>query len=393
MTLLGIQQFKKELRNILLWWQDQIFDDKDRIIGRIDGLNKKYPESDIGLVMVSRIIWTFSAASRNSDNPSYRKVAELAYSYLRNYFYDQVNGGYYWMIDYSGRPINKKKQVYAQAFVIYALTEYHSLTGDQNVLEQALEVFQLIEDHSRDEEKEGYWEALSDSWEKMKEVRLSNKDANEVKTMNTHLHVLECYTNLYKCKQDIQIKNALKDLIRLYAFRFIDPETGRLKLFFDEDWNERITHDSFGHEIESVWLLNEAAEVLGDEILLFQIRAITMKIAERVMKIGLNSKGALYNERKPNGHYEELYDWWPQAEAVIGFYDAYRLTENKAYLVAADNVWQFINDYIIDPENGEWFWGVDKDLNPVTTEDKAGPWKAPYHNGRMCMEMIKRLDS
>ncbi len=209
--------------------------------------------------------------------------------------------------------------------------------------------------------------------------------------MNTHLHLLECYTNLHKCVQSNQVENALMDLILLYFEKFIDHNNGRLKLFFDENWNENIHHHSYGHEIESVWLLNEAAHALGDNSILTKIENITLKIANRVLNEGIDLSGAVFNEKSVNGFIDPMREWWVTAEGVIGFYDAYQKSNDVAFLKAADNAWEYIQNNLIDVENGEWFWSCNAFGIPTLSEDKAGPWKSCYHNSRLCMEMIKRL--
>lgn len=387
----SVESFEKELHNILGWWATNMPDSHEGFIGRVDGLGKAHPVADRGIVLNARILWAFSAAASATGKILYTAMAERAFYYIIKYFEDPENGGYFWLVDWQGKPVDTKKQIYAQAFVIYAFTEYYMLTSNPEALDKAKSLFVLIENKSYDQSKNGYFEAMTMDWRRMDDVRLSDKDANEVKTMNTHLHLLESYTNLYRCDQSTQVFDALSNLILLYKSQFIDPQHGRLKLFFDEDWNENLTHHSFGHEIESVWLLNEAAHVLGDNEVQSEVKEITLKIAHRNKNEGIHPNGAVYNDRHLDGWYSNVFDWWPQAEGVIGFYDAYEKSGEKSFKEAAVACWNYIKNHLIDYENGEWYWGCDMNNQPVLGEDKAGPWKAPYHNSRMCLEMMKRL--
>ena len=387
------EAFELELKSIFDWWTNNILEENGfGFIGRIDGLGHKYPEAPKSVILNTRILWAFSAASRLGYK-EYMTIANKAFDFLEKHFIDRENGGLYWMLDAGGTPIDVKKQVYAQAFGIYAFTEYYLCTGESRSLEMADNLFQLIESHCKDNKNGGYFEAKTQTWQVLSDVALSEKEGNDAKTMNTHLHLMEAYTNLVRCTREVKYVDALDALIRLYVDKFVDQETFRLKLFFDENWNENESHESFGHEIESAWLLNEACEVLGDDVLASQIQRITTQIALRVKEVGIDDNGAIHNDRHSDGHYDVQRDWWPQAEGVVGYFDAYQKTYSEAFLETANDIWTYIQLYIKDYENGEWFWACSQAGIPNIAEDKAGPWKAPYHNGRMCIEMIKRLSN
>lgn len=384
--------FSTELTSILNWWSIHSVDhDLGGFIGRIDGSNNKHLNAPKAAILNTRILWSFSAAA-NEGYSDHIEVCHRAYEYIVDHFMDSENGGIYWMLNAQGQPIDRKKQVYAQAFCIYAFTEYYMLTKDKRVLDQALDLFQLLESNSRDHELGGYFEAFSNDWQKLDNVRLSEKEGNDTKTMNTHLHILEAYTNLYRACTTEKVRGALEDLVDLYLKRFIDPKTGRLKLFFDEHWNENLTHHSPGHEIESCWLLNEASHVLADQTRRQRTQEIGIVVAKKVLNHGVDNNGSIINEILLDGGYDDQRDWWPQAEGVIGFYDAYDLSKEKVFLEAAQKCWSFIDKNIIDHTNGEWYWAAASGGTPITSENKLGPWKAPYHNTRMCLEMIKRLE-
>ncbi len=389
-----IKEFQAELEAILSWWQLRMVDtDNGGFYGRIDGYNQLHPEAEKSIILNSRILWTFAAAARHTHDFGHKKMAERAFQYLLKHFVDPLEGGVFWMLNYRGEPVNTKKQIYAQAFTIYALSEYYLFTQNQQALETALEIFWLIEKYSFDKHTHGYLEAFSREWQDLADLRLSEKDANAAKTMNTHLHVLEAYTNLYRASPTEAVRLALKKLIECFLERLISPKTHHLHLFFDENWALQPSRISYGHDIECSWLLWEAAEVLEDKSLQKLVEPITVGMARVAFEEGLDTNNGLNNETSPNGDKDRDKHWWPQAEAVVGFYNAWQLSGETCYQKLALDCWGFIKKYLKDKSGGEWHWRVDSAEQPVLNEDKAGPWKAPYHNGRMCLEMIRRLQS
>jgi cellobiose epimerase len=389
--LLLKNELSTELENILKYWIAKTPDNENGgFYGRISGDNKLMPLCNKGSVLNARILWTFSAAYRLLGKEKYLEMAKRAKNYLAKYFYDTQFGGIYWMLDQKGNPFDTKKQIYAQAFAIYALAEFYRISQDQESLDFAINLYHLIEKHSFDKNLNGYFEAYSREWNLMEDLRLSEKDANEKKTMNTHLHVLEAYTSLYRVWPDCGLQIQLKNLVQLFLDRIIDSQTSSFKLFFDEQWNAKSSVTSFGHDIEGSWLLHEAAEVLHDEPLLETVKKISLKMAEKVAAEAIDTDGSLVYEAE-HGHIVD-YDrhWWPQAEAIVGFFNAWQLSGNKKFIDKALGVWNYIKHQIIDKENGEWYFRVNRDGLPYHEEDKVGPWKCPYHNGRACLEILER---
>ena len=377
--------------NILPFWMGKMIDPENGgFYGRIDGSGRVHHEADKGSVLNARILWTFSSAFRILKNTDYLKTAERSKDYLVNYFFDKKNGGIFWLLDHKGDMKDGKKQIYAQAFAIYALAEYYRITNDSNCLGKAIDLFRLIERYSFDDKLEGYFEAFSREWGILDDLRLSTKDANEKKTMNTHLHVLEAYTNLYRVWKDDLLKQQLGRLIRVFISRIVNNKTFNLNMFFDENWNDKTDLISYGHNIESSWLLYEAAIVLADESLIEEVKKICLGIAD-ASKGGIMSDGSLIYEKffQPV-HIDYDRHWWVQAEAVIGFLNAFHLSGKEEYLDLSMAAWRFISLHLTDRINGEWFWRVDKELQPELKDDKAGFWKCPYHNSRMCLEIIDR---
>jgi mannobiose 2-epimerase len=390
-------QLKEELhqelvQNILPFWMNKMTDEEHGgFYGRITGEDVLEPDAPKGAILNARILWTFSSAVLNLHDEKYLPYAVRAKEYIFTHFFDPENGGTYWMLNADGTPADTKKQIYSQAFCIYALIEYYNITKDVSTLQKAVELFKLIEKYSFDKEKNGYFEAYSKDWKLLEDLRLSDKDANEKKTMNTHLHVLEAYTNLYRAWKDSSLKRQLRNMIEIFLEKIINPETHHLELFFDEDWNCKSTLTSYGHDIEASWLLEEAAAVLGDRNLLARVRNESVNIARASME-GVMLDGSMINEKNySTGHIDNNCDWWPQAESMVGFFNAYQLSGDETF---ADEVlanWKFIKGFIIDKKNGEWHWSVSSMGAVNFKDDKAGFWKCPYHNSRMCLELLNRI--
>ena len=380
--------------NILPYWMNRMADnDNGGFLGRIDGMNNIIPGAPKGAILNARILWTFSAAYRFLNNPLYLQTAERAWDYINGHFFDREYGGTYWLLNSDGTPRDTRKQIYSQAFFIYALSEYYLATGDKTILDKAVGLFHLIETHSFDREKNGYLEAFDRRWGYLEDLRLSEKDANEKKTMNTHLHVLEAYTNLYRAWPDTVLRAQLMNLAEIFIDRIIDRHSRHLNLFFDEDWNCKSSVVSFGHDIEASWLIHEAAEVLGERPLAERTGAISTEVAIAAME-GLQADGSLiYEVDSASGHADHDRHWWVQAEAVVGFINAWQTTGDREFLSHAKRCFSYIMTRLVDTNDGEWFWSIRADGSVNMTDDKAGFWKCPYHNSRMCLQILTRTES
>ena len=384
--------FWEEMFNLLGWWTTHMVDDENGgFYGRMDGGGQLFPKADKGIILNARLLWTYSAAAIVTGDIPFRQMADRAFHYLNDYFWDSKHEGVYWSVDFKGEPKDTKKQIYAQAFCIYAYSEYYSLTQNEGALEKVKKLFWLIEHHSRDKVKNGYISAFDQDWSNTDDIRLSAKDRNEPKIMNTHLHILEAYMNFYRVLPSAVLGKALGNCIMLFLDHFYDPESSSLHIYFDEAWKPIGQERSYGHNIEASWLLMEAAELLGNTDLLKRVGQVSVQLAESVLGEAIDKDGAIFNEGGPNGITDTDKHWWPQAEAVVGFWNAFQMTGDSEFARASYNCWRFIQEKLIDRERGEWHWRTDVDGNPILSEDKAGPWKAPYHNGRMCMELLRRL--
>lgn len=377
--------------NILRFWLEKMVDtESGGFHGRMTGHGVLDAQAPRGAILYSRILWAFSAAYRVTGREAYKVAAERAKKYLLTHFYDPTYGGIYWSLTHEGEPFETKKQIYAIGFAIYGLSEYHRATGDKEALDYARKLYASIEEHSFDTVLNGYFEAFTRDWQVMSDMRLSDKDANECKTMNTHLHILEPYTNLYRVWPDEGLKARLINLIGIFLKQIYDPSTHHLGLFFNEKWESRDAGFSYGHDIEASWLLMEAALTVGNADLTQQVSRITRKIALAANE-GLQADGSMIYECHADGRLDKERHWWVQAENVVGqLWQWHYQQDNEAYRRAAA-CWVYIRNHLIDA-TGEWWWGILPDGQRDLDNDKAGFWKCPYHNTRMCLEVMQLLD-
>ena len=398
--------------NILRFWLDKMIDrENGGFYGRIDGHGMLHPEAEKGAILNARILWAFSASYRvlgkpeslvNLDKQVLLEAAQRAKDYLIEHFYDAEYGGVFWSVDYKGNPLDTKKQFYAIGFAIYGLTEYARATGDREALEYALDLYECIEEHALDIENNGYIEACTRDWQPIADMRLSELDANYPKSQNTHLHIIEPYTNLLRALRDSvltphsslltpRIEESLRNLIDIFTDRILNPETHHLDLFFENDWTRGAGHlESYGHDIECSWLLHEAALVLGDQKVLKKVEPIVQMVAKASEK-GLRPNGAMIHEANlDTGHVDDDLHWWVQAENVVGWLNIYQYFGDEEALEKALRCWEYIKENLIDYQSGEWYWSRHADGSLNVTDDKAGFWKCPYHNSRMCLEIIER---
>lgn len=382
----------QERTALLNWWTQHVKDPKDGFYGEVDKLNAPVVAAPRGLVLYARILWTFSAAAASAKRPEWREMADRAYHYLVNHFEDAEFGGMYWSLTAEGEPLQQKKQLYGIAFAIYGLSEYAKLTGSTEAGEKALALFYLIEKHGRDQHYGGYVEAFTRDWQALDDLRLSEKEANEKKTMNTHLHILEAYSNLYRIHPAETVAEAIRSLLRVFRDHIIDPEQKTMGLFFSDSWEKRSTIISFGHDIEASWLLYEAAETLGDPEWTGVYRAMALEMTDQVMQ-GFDADGGLFDElNTATGHYNKEKHWWQQAETLVGMMNAFQLSGREFYLEKVLDSWRFIKTHIKDSNGGEWYWGIDAS-GALLDKEKAGFWKCPYHNVRACMEISRRASA
>jgi cellobiose epimerase len=377
--------------NLLPFWRERCLDQAHSgFIAEMadDGtLNESAPR---GLILNARLLWTFSALWNALADERDLALARRAYNYLENYFRDRQYGGYVWRVSPDSRVLDGSKKIYGQAFCIYALSEYYWATSDAAALRAAIELSRLTEQYAYDEDYGGYVEVRSQDWSPAEDLRLSEKDMDVAKSMNTHLHILEAYTNLHRVWPNTLVATRLRELIHLFGSRMLTP-AGHFDLFFEKDWTVRSNAYTYGHDIEGAWLLYEAAEMLGDDELLDRVSQWTVSIARAVGAEALDREGGLAYEGRSGVVIDPSREWWPQAEAILGFWYAYRVTADEKYAEIAARLWEFIQKRMVDREQGEWFWRVFADGSVDRKEPKISEWKDPYHGVRMCLRMLDFL--
>jgi mannobiose 2-epimerase len=346
-----------------------------------------------GLIVNARILWAFSAAYQTRPDALFKQMADRAFEYVMKRFWDAQFGGAFWRLDDAGRVLDDSKKIYGQAFYIYALAEYYRAFKTPLALARAMDLFGLIERHAHDAELGGYLEVRQRNWsEADANARLSDKDMNEKKSMNNHLHVLEAYTNLFRVWKEPRVAERLRELILLFEQRILDARTLHLHHFFDEQWRVRSNTYTFGHDIEATWLLGEAAEVLADTALLRRVQALALRMAEVGLREGVDAAdGALRYEGKDGKIIDGGKECWPQAEAVIGFLNAFQLSGDAKYFQASLRAYDFIEQKLVDRIHGEWFWRITPEGRMDASLPKVSEWKGPYHGSRMCLETLHRL--
>lgn len=376
--------------NILPWWTSRMVDNENGgFYGRIDGNEKVYPQAEKGGILNARILWTYSSAYRVLGDTSCLRIARRAYDYIMAHFIDRENGGAYMSVNFDGTPGNTRKQVYTNAFFIYALAEYSRATGDKTALEEAMNIFHTLEKHAADREQNGYFEVFSREWVRIRERLIGEESDLTEKTMNTSLHVMEAYANLYRVSGDREAGERLENMIGIFLDKIIDKNTSHLIPFLDRSWTSTARIDSYGHDIESSWLLLEAAGLLKNKELKEKVTRASIAIANAAAE-GLRDDGSMVTElNHTTGHVSPRRSWWEQAESVVGYLNAFELTGDESYLEKSLRSWEYIKANFIDHTNGGWYSYVSE--SGASSGDKAGFWICPYHSGRMCMEVMERV--
>lgn len=389
-----LKRVQDELENNILpfWLEHSIDHENGGFVGELSDDLKIIPDAHKGLILNSRLLWTFSAAARFTSSKRCFEVADYAYQTLRNDFWDRRYGGGFWALDKKRSPINKLKKTYAQSFFIYGLVEYYFSTKQIEALNLAKELFSLLENQAYDTQHKGYFEVFEEDWQLSANQQLSEGDMNVPKSMNTHLHLLEAYTHLYSAWKDSMLAERLTCLVNIFQNKIINVNTGHFQLFFNAAWHSQSKQISFGHDIEGSWLLCRAAEVLGDETVRESVAQSALQIAQAVSREGIGQKGGLIYESNGDGDLNMETHFWCQAEAVVGFLNAFHLSGQDDFLETAWEIWQFIENYQSDKKYGEWFWKLDRNHNPDRSMPKISEWKCPYHNSRACIETIQRLN-
>jgi mannobiose 2-epimerase len=342
-----------------------------------------------GALLTSRILWTFSTAYRVYHDPAYLEMARWAYRDLIDHFRDPESGGLFWTITEDGKPLNTMKQIYGQAFGIYALSEYYRATGEKPALDEAVAIYNLVELHAHDHAHGGYYDALDRKWDRLAPGQ-RNLLGDAPKSQNSHIHILEAYTELLRVWPDAGLLANQRDLVDVTIRHIIDPKTHHLILFMKDDWTPIGDGISYGHDIELSWLLVEAAQGLGDPAVIAEAKPLSLDIARVTLAEGVDPDGGVISEGSPHGYTNTNKEWWEQAEAVVGFLNAYQLSGDARYLEASRRSWDYIQAKFIDRAHGDWINLVKRDGTPYPLP-KVSLWKCPYHSGRSCFEVAERV--
>lgn len=380
--------------NLLPFWRERVVDDHSGgFVGEMSASGIVRPHAPHGLILNSRLLWTFSALVNEFGDTRDLALARQAFEVLDRRFRDHENGGYHWLVDGDGTPLDSSKKVYGHAFCVYALAEYHRATDEVLAFQRIDEILRLIDEHARDEDNGGYLEARAADWSDASDLRLSDKDLDAPKSMNNHLHLLEAFTNLERVRPTAAGRERLYELVEIFGRQIVAPDNHGLRLqhFFDATWAPLDDSRTYGHDIEAAWLLGEAADVLGDTHLQSRVDAWSVGLAHSVLATGVDVDGGVAYEGRGDKVTNPHRDWWCQAEAVVGFRHVYELTGKPVFAEASERAWRFIDRFVIDRTHGEWYWRVLGDGSVDTTEPKVSAWKGPYHNVRMCLEMLRRL--
>lgn len=382
------QAAKAMLENTILpFWMALRDDEHGGYYGYMDFDLQVDRRAEKGCILNSRILWFFSQAALATGRDDLRDEAGHAYRFLRDCCVDPANGGVYWSVTFDGRPLDTTKHTYNQAFAIYALSTYYRLSGDPAALKLARRLFEQIERHCTD--AEGYLEAFTIDWQPESNEKLSENGVMAAKTMNTLLHVFEGYAGLYQATGDPAVGQAMRRILDIYANKIYSPALHRQLVFFDEHYNSIIDLYSYGHDIESSWLIDWGCSLLGDHALTGRISAIDSDLAAAIYQNAYRDHSVI-NECE-RGVDDLTRVWWVQAEAVLGFVNEYEKSGDEKYAAAAADVWHFICDHLVDRRpGGEWFWCLDDSARPEPKKPIVEPWKCPYHNGRLCLELMRR---
>lgn len=374
--------------HIIPFWRSLHDNRNGGFYGHVDSGLKVWREAEKGSILHSRILWFFSVAYQQLKETELLQEARHAYEYLVRFCMDAELGGVYWSVSAEGRPQDTTKHTYAQAFAIYGLSAYYQASGDLDALQLAYRHFELIESKCRDED--GYGEAFNRQWRAEGNDKLSENGVKADRTMNTLLHVFEGYSELYQADHNEKVAAAMRQILNRFCVSVYNPRKHRQEVFFDRNYHSLIDLHSYGHDIETAWLLEWGCGLLGDETLSKQVGAVAEDLIVNVLQTAFHNN-AMYNECE-NGKEDTTCVWWVQAEAINGLIHMWQKTNDKTYLNAAKDIWNFIQENLIDRRpHGEWFWAVGANGKPVMEKPVAGIWKCPYHNGRMCIEMLRGL--
>ena len=377
-------------QNLMPWWMAKTVDDANGgFYGEVDGEDRPIPDAPKFITLNARLVWTFASVYRVLGGAEYRAMADRAYAYFTERFRDRDHGGYYTTLDSAGNVLDDHKFVYGNAFALYGLSEYARVTGSSEALKLASEQAANLE-KAWDPQYKGFFEAAARDWSPAPWIRGVNRLLTDVKTMNSHLHLLEAYACHLRVNKSPLMRNKVRQLLSIMLNHIVDADIHHYHCFFDRAWAPTSWEMSFGHDIEGSWLMLEAAEVLGEEETLRRTRDVCVNMARAALEEGFTDDGAMLTEYDPvTGHRSQTLTWWEQNEAVVGFLNAWELTGDEAFIDASLKCFEYIQRHFIDRKNGGWYPCLTLD-GECHGSSKADGWTCPYHNSRMSLEIIER---
>ena len=385
-TAIFLQEVRENLTSCILPYWLKLKDPRGGFYGEVASDGTVLYDAPRGVILNARLIWSFAAAYAALKDTQYLVAAVHARDWFLEHFCDHKYGGVYWSVTPEGERLDDKKQLYAQGFAIYGLAELYKVTRDDEVLKNAVNLFQVVETHFSDRENGGYMEALSRDFSPLEDMSLSAHDINADKTMNSHLHILEAYANLYQVWPDEGLKAAVERLLDIIGRKVMAPD-GHLQLYFRRDWSVMPGGVSYGHDIETSWLALECAFALKDLDVVNKVRPWALRMGKAGNE-GLLADGSLRYEKLPDGSYDDSRQWWVQAETVVGNLWLWKYHSDEGGADRAIRAWNYIREHLVDGKDGEWWWAVLPDGSLDKAQPKAGFWKCPYHNTRMCLQVL-----
>lgn len=385
-TELFLEEVRENLTsNILPYWLG-LKDPRGGFYGEVSADGTVQYDAPRGVILNARLIWSFASAYAALHRTEYLVAAVHARDYFLEHFCDHKYGGVYWSVSAQGERLDTKKQLYAQGFAIYGLSELYKVTKDDEALKNAINLYKVVETYFADAANGGYMEALARDFSPLEDMSLSAHDINADKTMNSHLHILEAYANLYQVWPDEGLKSRVEALLDIIGTRVMDP-SGHLQLYFRRDWSVLPGGVSYGHDIETSWLALECAFALRDADIVNRVRpwAFRMGVAGNE---GLLPDGSMRYEKLTDGSFDDSRQWWVQAETVVGNLWLWKYHGDVPAFDRALAAWYYIQKHLVDPHAGEWWWAVLPDGSLDLSQPKAGFWKCPYHNTRMCLQVM-----
>ncbi len=385
-TDIFLQEVRENLTSCILPYWLKLKDPKGGFYGEVSAEGTVFYDEPRGVILNARLIWSFAAAYAALKDTQYLVAAVHARDWFLDHFCDHKYGGVYWSVTAEGERLDTKKQLYAQGFAIYALSELYKVTGDDEALKNAVNLYKVVESHFADTVNGGYIEALSRDFSPLEDMSLSAHDINADKTMNSHLHVLEAYSNLYQVWPDETLKTRVEALLSLTGERVMGAD-GHLQLYFKRDWTVLPGAVSYGHDIETSWLALEAAFALHDADVVNRVRPWARRVGAAGNE-GLLPDGSMRYEKLPDGQYDDSRQWWVQAESVVGNLWLWKYHADAEALERAFAAWAYIREHLVDTISGEWWWAILPNGSRDLSQPKAGFWKCPYHNTRMCLQVL-----